>query len=192
MAGTQTKARRNNARHKKAKYNQRKATVFLGGGRITSALIAGVRLAGYERPIMVHDHNAEKLRALRRGFHIEVAADLKSALARAETLILAVRPSSVADLLDELKRSAAITRSLLAVSLAAGIPLKKLRAKARTLSSGGDSRGRRQDAGTTGSERAEKDDILPTFPLRLTLPTLLLSPRRNPRASENRAPHLSE
>lgn len=132
MPGTQTKARRNNARHKKAKHNQRKATVFLGGGRITSALIAGIRLAGYERPTIVHDHNAEKLRALRREFHIEMAADLKSAVARAEILIIAVRPTSVADLLRqieaEIRSSSAITGPVLAVSLAAGIPLKKLRA----------------------------------------------------------------
>ena len=44
-----------------------KATVFLGGGRITGALVAGLRLAGYAGEIVVYDRNPEKLRALRDG-----------------------------------------------------------------------------------------------------------------------------
>jgi pyrroline-5-carboxylate reductase len=114
------------------------ATVFLGGGRITGALIAGLRLAGYSRPIVVHDRHAGKMRALRREFRVEVARDLKSAVERAETLIVAVRPGSVAELLDEIVRCGAVSRAefgrarverpLIVVSLAAGIPLKKLRA----------------------------------------------------------------
>jgi pyrroline-5-carboxylate reductase len=109
------------------------ATVFLGGGRITGALIAGLRLAGYRRPIVVHDRNAGKLRALRREFRVEVARDLKSAVERAEMLIVAVRPDSVAELLDEIGRCGAVSRVRLdrpriAISLAAGIPPKKLRA----------------------------------------------------------------
>jgi pyrroline-5-carboxylate reductase len=106
-----------------------KATVFLGGGRITSALVAGLRLAGYQSPIVVHDRNPEKLRALRREFRVEIAADVKSALRRAGMLVIAVRPASVADVLEEITRYGACRRSLLAVSLAAGIPFKRLRAE---------------------------------------------------------------
>jgi pyrroline-5-carboxylate reductase len=116
---------------------QTQATVFLGGGRITGALIAGLRLAGYSRPIVVHDRNPGKVRALRREFRVEVARDLKSAVERAETLIVAVRPGSVAELLEEIVRCGAVSRAefgrvrverpLIVVSLAAGIPLKKLR-----------------------------------------------------------------
>src|SRR5450755_4889356 len=61
-----------------------KATVFLGGGRITSALVAGLRLAGYSGQIVVYDRNPEKLRALRREERVSVERDLKSALLRAE------------------------------------------------------------------------------------------------------------
>jgi len=110
-----------------------KATVFLGGGRITGALIAGLRLAEYSRPIVVHDRNPGKVRALRREFRVEVARDLKSAVERAEILIVAVRPASVAELLEEIGRCGAVSRSRfdrarIGISLAAGIPLKKLRA----------------------------------------------------------------
>jgi pyrroline-5-carboxylate reductase len=113
----------------KPRGNRAKATVFLGGGRITTALIAGLRLAGYERRIVVHDRHPEKLRALSREFRIEVADNLKSAVAQAEMLIVAVRPASVAELLDETARSGDITKPTLAISLAAGIPIKKLRTR---------------------------------------------------------------
>jgi pyrroline-5-carboxylate reductase len=107
------------------------ATVFLGGGRITSALLAGLDLAGYRRPTVVLDHHAEKSRALKRQFGIDTERDLVHALQRAETLIIAVRPSSVAKLLHDVAQvlRRASSRSLLAVSLAAGIPLRRLRAQ---------------------------------------------------------------
>lgn len=108
---------------------QTKATVFLGGGHITSALIAGLRRSGYNRRIVVHDRNPEKLRALRREFRVDVAEDLQSAVTQAEMLIVAVRPTSVRALLEEVARSRIILRPVLAVSLAAGIPIKKLGAR---------------------------------------------------------------
>jgi pyrroline-5-carboxylate reductase len=126
MGRKKKQAQQEKTRNHDARRNPAKATVFLGGGRITSALIAGLRLAGYEGPIVVHDHNPEKLQALRREFRIEAAADLKSAVPQAGTLIIAVRPTAVAGLLDEIAHSAAITRPIVAISLAAGIPLKKL------------------------------------------------------------------
>ena len=116
----------------KPRSTQTKATVYLGGGRITGALIAGLRRDGYDGRIVVHDHNPEKLRALRREFRIEAARDLKSAVAQADMLIIAVRPLSVADLLTEVERSGIIRKPILAVSLAAGIPIKKLRLRLGT------------------------------------------------------------
>src|SRR5438105_6704885 len=101
-----------------------KATVFLGGGRITSALVAGLRAAGCREPIVVLDRHPSKLRLLERGYRISAETDLQRALAQAGLLILAVRPESVADLVSEI---ANVERKFLAVSLAAGIPLSKLR-----------------------------------------------------------------
>ena len=103
--------------------------MFLGGGRIAGAIAAGLRLAGYEREIVVYDRNPGKLRALRRESRVEVARDLKSAVARADLLIIAVRPASVAELLDEVDGCGVGLGLGLCVSLAAGIPLAKLRAK---------------------------------------------------------------
>ncbi len=99
---------------------------FLGGGRITGALAAGLRLAGDRRSIVVYDRNLEKLRALRRESHVEMARDLRTAVERAEMLVIAVRPGSVHEMLDEVA-SSGIKPPRLCVSLAAGIPLRNLR-----------------------------------------------------------------
>jgi len=103
-----------------------KATVFLGGGRITGALCAGLRLAGDHREIVVHDRHPEKLNALRRESDIQIASDLKSAVARAGLLIVAVRPGSVKEMLREVLDCGAAP-PVLCVSLAAGIPFRNLR-----------------------------------------------------------------
>lgn len=103
-----------------------KATVFLGGGRITGALCAGLRLAGDHREIVVYDRNPEKLKALRRESRVEVARDLKSAVAKAGLLIIAVRPGSVKEMLREVEACGAAPPAL-CVSLAAGIPFRNLR-----------------------------------------------------------------
>jgi pyrroline-5-carboxylate reductase len=104
-----------------------KATVFLGGGRITGALAAGLRLARYKRPIVVYDRHPEKLRALRRESRVEIARDLKSAVERANMLIVAVRPASVKEMLAEVA-ACSTWPPRLCVSLAAGVPLRNLRA----------------------------------------------------------------
>jgi pyrroline-5-carboxylate reductase len=110
---------------------QANAIVFLGGGRVTSAMTAGLRLAGCREKISVYDRNPEKLRALRRESQVEIPRDLESALAHAEMLIVAVRPNSVAEILAEVE-DCGISPPKLCVSLAAGVPLSKLRARLRS------------------------------------------------------------
>jgi pyrroline-5-carboxylate reductase len=102
------------------------SVVFLGGGRITSALCAGLQLAGDRREIVVYDRNPEKLRALRRESRVAAERDLKSALERASIVVVAVRPASVAEMLAEVR--ACGTAPVLSVSLVAGMPLRSLRA----------------------------------------------------------------
>ena len=102
-----------------------KATVFLGGGRITAALIAGLRLANYKKLIVVHDRHPEKVRALRKQYKVATEADLRRAVTEAGLLIVAVRPRSVREALDDI---GSLDRPLLAVSVAAGVPLSELQA----------------------------------------------------------------
>lgn len=102
------------------------ATTFLGGGHITGALAAGLRLAGYEGAIVVYDRHPEKVLALRRESGVEMARDLKAAVERATTLVIAVRPGSVKEMLAEVAACGAKAPKL-CVSLAAGVPLRNLR-----------------------------------------------------------------
>jgi pyrroline-5-carboxylate reductase len=108
-----------------------KATVFLGGGRITNALVAGLRLAKYDKPILVHDRNPGKLRKLKKQYGVAVEPSLQRAVEEARLLLIAVRPDSVSDLLLEIGelQKGKPRRPLMLVSLAACIPLSKLRAR---------------------------------------------------------------
>src|SRR5881296_105806 len=108
------------------KGSRAEATVFLGGGRITSALVAGLRLSGYGQPIIVHDRHAQKLRKLKRQYGVVIEHDLRRAVDQAHLLIIAVRPDGIGQLLDTIKY---IKRPITAISLAAGVPLAKLRAR---------------------------------------------------------------
>ncbi|PYX36431.1 MAG: hypothetical protein DMG75_10575 [Acidobacteria bacterium] len=103
-----------------------KPTVFIGGGRITGALLAGLRLSGYKTPIIVHDRHASKLRQLRKRYDVITEPDLHRAVAQAHMLIIAVRPDGVDDLLKKIGK---VHRDAIAVSLAAGIPLSNLRSR---------------------------------------------------------------
>jgi pyrroline-5-carboxylate reductase len=105
--------------------------VFLGGGRITSAMLAGLRLAKTRHRLVVHDRNPSKLRDLKKHYAVAVEPDLNSAVKKADLLIVAVRPSSVREVLRAIgnaigSRTGSMDRPLLAVSLAAGVPLRVL------------------------------------------------------------------
>ena len=87
-----------------------KPTVFLGGGRITTALVAGLRLANYKTGILVHDRHSQKMRNLKREFSVMAEPDLRQAVDSAGLLLIAVRPDSVRDLLQQIET---INRSVL-------------------------------------------------------------------------------
>ncbi len=99
--------------------------VFLGGGRITSAMLAGLRLGKTRHRLVVHDRNRGKLRDLKKRYTVAVEPDLNRAVKQGDVLIVAVRPSSVRELLQMVGK-AKVNRRLLAVSLAAGVPLRVL------------------------------------------------------------------
>lgn len=104
--------------------------VFLGGGRITSAMLAGLRLAKSKHRLVVHDRTPAKMRDLKKRYAVKAEPDLNKAVKQANLLIVAVRPSSVHELLQEIGK---FNRRLLAVSLAAGVPLRVLKAAGPSL-----------------------------------------------------------
>ena len=97
--------------------------VFLGGGRITSALVSGLRAAKFPHTLVVHDRNRGKGAALRKNFGVEVEADLDHAVRQADLLVLAVRPQSVPEILGRMRP----TKTPAGVSVAAAIPTAILR-----------------------------------------------------------------
>ncbi len=97
--------------------------VFVGGGRITSAMLAGLRLGNSRYRCVVHERHSHKVRRLKKVFRVAAEPDLQKAIAQADLLVVAVRPSSVKELLHALDH---VNRPLLAVSLAAGVPLRAL------------------------------------------------------------------
>ena len=127
------RARAKRRRESPPKSSHGNTTVFLGGGRITGALLAGLRLAKYQQPIIVYDRHPEKLRRLHREYGVTVERDLRRAVEQADLLFIAVRPDAVHDLLQKIKASdperinPGKTNQLIVVSLAAGIPLSSLR-----------------------------------------------------------------
>jgi pyrroline-5-carboxylate reductase len=112
--------------------------VFLGGGRITSAILAGLRLLNHGNRLLVHDRNPEKLRRLKKQYAVAVESDLNSAVNQADVLVVAVRPNSIHELLGAIvnatvkisrrgnAKPTSRPRRLLAISLAAGVPLRVL------------------------------------------------------------------
>ncbi len=112
--------------------------VFLGGGRITSAMLAGLRLGKSKYRLVVHDRNTSKLRDLKKRYAIAVETDVNRAIEQADMLIVAVRPSSVRELLRAIakvdgKVGRTSGRQMLAVSVVAGVPLDVLRTAAGAL-----------------------------------------------------------
>jgi len=97
--------------------------VFLGAGRITTALVAGLRLAKADYKIVVHDRNPARMRELHKRYGALIEPDLQRAVSQADLLIVAVRPDSVRKLLHDIAK---VERPVLAISLAAGIPLRPL------------------------------------------------------------------
>jgi pyrroline-5-carboxylate reductase len=108
------------------------AIVFLGGGRITAALVAGLRGAATKLRargrIVVHDRNPQKLRRLVRRYGVRAEASLRRAVEQASLLLVAVRPRDVLPLLAEAEP---LPPGAVCVSLAAGVSLRVLQRAVR-------------------------------------------------------------
>ena len=110
----------------------REKLLFLGGGRITSAIVEGLQRAGFKGAIGVYDRHPNKLKKLEAEFGVRVARDLRTAVANASILVIAVRPKSVDALLESIAPHCGafphgVERAPVAVSLAAGIPFAQIR-----------------------------------------------------------------
>jgi pyrroline-5-carboxylate reductase len=93
---------------------------ILGAGKMGEALLSGVLRAGRQpSEMMVTARREERGALLRERYGVEVATNADAG-ARADTLILAVKPQDMAVLLDDVAPH--IPAGRLVISIAAGIP----------------------------------------------------------------------
>ena len=99
---------------------------FIGAGNMAGALIKGVMSAGlYARDeIVASDAVPGQLRRVTRRYGIAGTRDNQALVRRAETVVLAVKPQILDAVLAEIRP--AVTPAKRFVSIAAGVPLKRL------------------------------------------------------------------
>ena len=99
---------------------------FIGGGRITKAVISGLIANGYPcSQIWVNDLQSEKLTKLRKLFNINTTQDNDQIIETADIVIFSVSPQALQSVIKNLNPKLQKNRPLI-VSLAAGIELKTL------------------------------------------------------------------
>src|ERR1700687_6004179 len=62
-------------------------------------MLSGLRLAKTRHRLVVHDRNPGELRDLKKRYAVAVEPELNSAVKQADVLVVAVRPSSVREVL---------------------------------------------------------------------------------------------
>lgn len=98
---------------------------IIGAGNMGTALLRGWLTAGLATPadILIADSAIERVQGLQREFGV-MAADNQQVAARADILLLAVKPQVLPEVLAEIQPQ--VDGSRLVISIAAGIPLSLL------------------------------------------------------------------
>lgn len=100
---------------------------FIGGGNMAEALVRGLLAAGYlPSALLVSEPVAARRRLLARRYGVGVTEDNLALVQRCETVVLAVKPQILGELLAAV--AAVATKKELFVSIAAGVPLARLQA----------------------------------------------------------------
>ncbi len=100
--------------------------LFLGGGNMSRAIIAGLIHDGYPAHyIQVIDRNPAKCQAFRAEYGVAASADLQTALSKADVLVLAIKPQDAEAACMQLQAYCK-THSPLIISVMAGITVTQL------------------------------------------------------------------
>jgi pyrroline-5-carboxylate reductase len=99
---------------------------FIGAGNMAGALVKGLMRAGSHKAadLWVSDAAEGQVRRLKRAYKIEGTRDNRALVRGSRTIVLAVKPQVMAQVLDEIRSEA--TPKKLFVSIAAGFPLQRL------------------------------------------------------------------
>ncbi len=99
---------------------------FLGAGNMAGALIKGLLSAKLYRPqeMIVSDVLPAQLRKIQRAYHVDGVRDNRAVVREAQTIILAVKPQILAQVLADIRPE--VTKEKVFISIAAGVPLRRL------------------------------------------------------------------
>jgi pyrroline-5-carboxylate reductase len=99
---------------------------FVGAGNMAGALVKGLLRAERYAPadLWVSDAADAQLRRLKRAYKVEGTRDNRVLVRGSQTIVLAVKPQMMAQVLEEIRAEA--TPKKLFVSIAAGFPLRRL------------------------------------------------------------------
>ncbi|HPL63408.1 MAG TPA: pyrroline-5-carboxylate reductase [Syntrophales bacterium] len=103
---------------------KKKKLVVIGGGKmgeVITGAVVGRQLAAAQN-VTVTDVVAERLKYLKGKFGVVATADNKASVKKADVVILAVKPQSMAEVLQGI--SGEVTADKLLITIAAGIPIK--------------------------------------------------------------------
>jgi pyrroline-5-carboxylate reductase len=99
---------------------------FIGSGNMAEALIKGVITAKVYKPqnVLISDIKQERLDFIAKKYGVTICKDNLTLAAKAETLVLSVKPQNMTDALESIKNS--ISKVKLVISIAAGIKVSKI------------------------------------------------------------------
>lgn len=102
---------------------------IIGGGNMAEALIAGILKAKLMDPgyLLVSDVQGDRLEQLSSRYKVKTTRDNLGVVRECETVMLAVKPQSVKEVLDEVADS--FGGHQLIISIAAGIPIRVIETK---------------------------------------------------------------
>ncbi|KAI6652017.1 hypothetical protein LOD99_4562 [Oopsacas minuta] len=100
---------------------------FVGGGKITSALVAGLIRSGDFKPqnILVSEPCPKAREQLQQKLNVQTCADNKLIPAKCDTILIAVKPDIVPGVLDELSPSI-LKQEHVVISVAAGVKISTI------------------------------------------------------------------
>ena len=100
---------------------------FIGTGNMSYAIISGMIKNGFDKShIIATNRNSEKLAKVANELAISTETDNLAALARADVIVLSVKPQMMADLCKTFADSGIDLRKKLFISVAAGVTIERL------------------------------------------------------------------
>lgn len=99
---------------------------LIGAGQMGEALLRGLfekNFLGADK-VLISDVSKERTESLSEKYGVSVAKDNREAVGEAQTIILAVKPQNIAEVLGEVADR--LNEDKLVISIAAGVPTKKI------------------------------------------------------------------